>query len=166
MLEIRGHAIKYGHNINTDLIIPARYCINIDEEELSRHCMEDLDVDFLEKIEIGDVLIAGENFGCGSSREAAPMAIKRAKLSCVVASSFARIFFRNAINIGLPIFESKEAYESIENGDLIEIFPENNLIKNLTKKEEYKSTSFPPIIREVISKGGMVNFVREKLKQL
>lgn len=161
--KLRGQARKYGDDINTDVIIPARYCISVDERELGKHCLEDLDVEFLKKIRLGDIIVAGENFGCGSSREAAAMAIKGANISCVVASSFARIFYRNAINIGLPIFESQKAYEHIENGDLLEIFPKNGLVKNLTKNEEYQSTVFPHIIREIINRGGMVNFVKERI---
>jgi 3-isopropylmalate/(R)-2-methylmalate dehydratase small subunit len=160
---IRGNAIKYGDNIDTDVIIPARYLTRFDPPHLAKHCMEDLDPDFLKKIKPGDIIVAGSNFGCGSSREVAPLAIKSAAISCVIARSFARIFYRNAINIGLMIFESEEASEHIIEGDEIEVDPEAGLIKNISRGEIYRVMPFPPEIKKIIEKGGLIEFVRGRL---
>lgn len=163
--KIRGHSITYGDNINTDVIIPARYCTRFDMEYLSQHCMEDFDPDFLRKRKPGDILVVGTNFGCGSSRESAPLAIKGAGISCIIAKSFARIFYRNAINIGLPIFECNELVESTQQGDLLEIDLETGLISNLIRSKSFLSVPFPDAIREIIVSGGMINFVKQQLRQ-
>lgn len=163
-MEIRGRAFNFRDNVNTDEIIPARYLNTSLAEELAKHCMEGIDRDFVKKINKGDIIVAGKNFGCGSSREHAPIAIKTAGISCVIAESFARIFYRNAINIGLPILESKEASENISEGDLIEIDIAKGKIKNLSKKQTYKATSFPPFMEELIAKGGLIPYLRAKLK--
>ena len=152
--KIRGHAITYGDHINTDVIIPARYCTRFDLEYLGQHCMEDLDRDFLKKRKPGDILVVGSNFGCGSSRESAPLAIKGAGISCIVAKSFARIFYRNAINIGLPIFESKKLVEITQEGDLLEVHPETGFISNLTRARAFPSVPYSEVIREIIASGG------------
>lgn len=164
MAEIlKGNVIKYGDNVDTDVIIPARYCTSIDPDFLASHCMEDLDKDFHAKRKPGDIIVGGNNFGCGSSREVAPVAIKGAKISCVVAKSFARIFYRNAINIGLPILESPDAAEAAENGDLLEINIAKGTITNVTKNKTFASAQFPETMQEIIKAGGLVNFVRKKL---
>lgn len=160
---IEGSAIKYGDNVDTDVIIPARFLTRFDPEHLARHCMEDLDPDFLSKRKPGDIIVAGNNFGCGSSRELAPVAIKAAGIACVIAASYARIFYRNAINIGLPILESATAAEKIAPGDLVEVDLGAGLIKNLTHNETYEAAPFPDVIREIIAQGGLVPFVRKKL---
>lgn len=163
--KIRGQAITYGDNINTDVIIPARYCTSFDMDFLGQHCMEDMDRDFLRNRKPGDILVVGNNFGCGSSREAAPVAIKGAGISCIIAKSFARIFYRNAINIGLPIFECKELAEITRNGDRLEVDPKTGLISNLTRSKSFPSVPYPEVIREIISSGGMIHFVRKRLGQ-
>src|SRR6056297_1850088 len=139
-MDIRGKAYKFGSDIDTDLIIPARYLNTTEPEELAKYCMQDIDETFSEKINQGDIIVAGKNFGCGSSREHAPVAIKAAGVSCVIAADFARIFYRNAFNIGLLIFESAEASRKVKNGDVIEVEAETGRIKNITKKEEYEAT--------------------------
>ncbi|NPV42845.1 MAG: 3-isopropylmalate dehydratase small subunit [Firmicutes bacterium] len=159
----KGKAIKYGDNIDTDVIIPARY-LNIQQpEELAKHCMEDLDKDFLSKIEKGDILVAGRNFGCGSSREHAPIAIKASGISCIIAVSFSRIFYRNSINIGLPIFECPEAVIDIENADILEINGQEGVIINTSKNRAYKAQAFPPFIMDIISKGGLMAYAVERV---
>jgi len=160
---MKGKAIKYGDNIDTDVIIPARFLNTSDPKELASHCMEDIDKDFKTKVKNGDIMIGGENFGCGSSREHAPLAIKESGISCIIAKSFARIFYRNAINIGLPILESKEAVENIQEGDIVSVDTENGIIKNLTKGTEYKSQAFPEFIKEIIKYGGLINYYRKKV---
>lgn len=162
---IRGNVIKYGDNVDTDVIIPGRYLTSSDPEHLARHCMADLDPDFLKKRKPGDIIVAGNNFGCGSSREDAPLAIKSAGIACVIAGSFARIFYRNAINIGLTIMESPEASHCLQEGDQCEIEPSSGLIKNLSRNETYKSGSFPSVIQEIIDSGGLVGFVKKRLKK-
>lgn len=162
---IRGCVHKYGNNIDTDVIIPARYCTAFTEEELAPHCLEDLDVDFVKKVQKGDIIVAGRNFGCGSSRENAPIAIKGAGVSCVVAKSFARIFYRNAINIGLPILESEQAVEDAETGDKLEVDLIKGIIRNLTKSKSYNVPPFPEIIQEIINVGGMVEFAKKRIAQ-
>lgn len=159
-----GNAWKFGNDINTDEIIPARYLNTSDPKELASHCMEDADPEFMNKISRGDVIVAGNNFGCGSSREHAPIAIKAANISCVIAKSFARIFYRNSINIGLPIVESPEAAEDIKPGDKIEIDFDSGKIKNLTTGKEYTAKPFPPFMQDIISKGGLMNKIRSELK--
>ena len=159
-MDAKGKAIKYGNNIDTDVIIPARYLNTHDHAELASHCMEDIDPGFSKKVKAGDIMVAGMNFGCGSSREHAPIAIKAAGISCVIAKDFARIFYRNAINIGLPILECPEASERIEDGDKIEVDYSQGLIVNITKKEEYHAVPFPEFIKNIIDKGGLINSIK------
>ena len=159
-IHIKGKAWTYGDNINTDEIIPARYLNTTDPKELAGHCMEDLDSNFTAQVKPGDILVGGTNFGCGSSREHAPLCIKAAGISCVIAGSFARIFFRNAINIGLPIFESEEAASRIRTGDLIEIRAEEGRIINLSRGETYTTVPYPPFMKELIESGGLMNYIK------
>lgn len=159
----KGKAWVYGDNVDTDVIIPARYLNSTDAKELAAHCMEDIDKDFAGKVQQGDIIVAGENFGCGSSREHAPIAIKACGVSAVIAKSFARIFFRNAINIGLPIIENAELPDEASNGDEIEIDLSKGVVKNLTKGKEYEIAPFPPSIQELIATGGLINYTRQKL---
>jgi len=163
-MKFQGKAWKFGKNIDTDLIIPARYLNTSDPAELAKHCMEDADVKFVQKISPGDIIVADKNFGCGSSREHAPISIKAAGISCVIAKSFARIFYRNSINIGLPIFESPEAAAAITEGDQLEVDATAGIIKNLTRGEEYTVVPFPEFMQNLIAKGGLINYVREKVK--
>ena len=163
MDTLRGRVWKYGPNINTDVIIPGRYCHITDPKELAKHCMADLDAEFVEKIAPGDIVVAGGNFGCGSSREVAPLSIKASGIAAVVAPSFARIFYRNAINIGFPIFESAEAYEEIDEGDDVEIEPAAGVIRDLTKGTEYHASAFPDFLQEIMSKGGLRGYAEEVL---
>jgi len=160
---MKGKCWKFGNNINTDEIIPARYLNTTDTKELASHCMEDADPDFMKNAKPNDVIVAGENFGCGSSREHAPIAIKAAGMSCVIAKSFARIFFRNAINIGLPIFECPEAVEQIKEGDEIEVNLATGEILNNTLKKRFKLEPFPQEMQEIIKSGGLMNFVKRKM---
>jgi 3-isopropylmalate/(R)-2-methylmalate dehydratase small subunit len=162
---IKGNVHKYGDNIDTDVIIPARYCTAFTERELAPHALEDLDINFVKKVRKGDILVAGRNFGCGSSRENAPIAIKGAGVSCVVAKSFARIFYRNAINIGLPILESDQGAEDAETGDELEIDLARGVMKNVTKSKSYTVPAFPEIIQEIINVGGMVEFAKKRIAQ-
>ncbi|MCL1972104.1 MAG: 3-isopropylmalate dehydratase small subunit [Endomicrobia bacterium] len=157
---LKGTVHKYGSNVNTDEIIPARYLNTTDPEILAKYCMEDIDKDFVKRVKKGDIIVAENNFGCGSSREHAPIAIKAAGVSAVIANSFARIFFRNAINIGLPILESPEAVKAIKNGDTIEINLNKGIIKNLTKKEEYKAQPFPEFMQKIIKAGGLLGYIK------
>jgi len=159
----KGRAFKFGNDINTDEIIPARYLNTSDPAELAKHVMEDADPEFPKKVQKGDIIVAGKNFGCGSSREHAPIAIKAAGVSAVIAKSFARIFYRNAINIGLPIFESPEAVEGIEEGDIVEINPETGVIKNITKGVEFRANPIPEDIRKIIEAGGLMEYAKKKL---
>jgi len=161
-LILKGKAHKYGSNINTDEIIPARYLNTSDAKELAKHCMEDLDTEFMKKITKGDFIVAENNFGCGSSREHAPIAIKTAGLSGVIAKSYARIFFRNAINIGLPILESDEAVDKIRAGDKLEVNLAAGEIKNVTRGETYKAQAFPEFMQEIIRKGGLLEYIKNK----
>ena len=161
---MQGKAIKYGDNIDTDVIIPARFLNTSDPKKLAEHCMEDLDREFKNKVKEGDILVVGENFGCGSSREHAPLAIKASGISCIIAKSFARIFYRNAINIGLPILESREAVDGIEEGDIVSVDVDNGIIRNVTKGTEFKAQPFPEFIKEIIKYGGLINYVREKVR--
>ena len=160
---MKGRAFKFGDDINTDEIIPARYLNTSDPKELAQHVMEDADPSFPQKVKEGDIIVAGKNFGCGSSREHAPIAIKAAGVSAVIAKSFARLFYRNAINIGLPIFESPEAVEGIEEGDTVEINPETGIIKNLTKGTEFKANPIPEDIRRIMEAGGLMEYAKQKL---
>ncbi len=160
---MKGKCWKFGDNVNTDEIIPARYLNTTDTKELASHCMEDADPNFTKKAEAGDAIVAGDNFGCGSSREHAPIAIKAAGISCVIAKSFARIFFRNAINIGLPIFECSEAAKQIREGDEIEVDLTNGEILDRTSRKRFKFEPFPREMQEIIQCGGLMNFVKKKM---
>ncbi len=160
---LRGKAHKFGDNIDTDVIIPARYLVTTDPAELAKHCMEPIAPDFPQRAKPGDILVAGENFGCGSSREHAPLAIKGLGISCVIAKSFARIFYRNAFNIGLPALECEEAVEDINDGDELEVDLETGVIRNLTKGKTYQAMPIPPFMRELLQAGGLINYVRRKL---
>ncbi|MGB9803353.1 MAG: 3-isopropylmalate dehydratase small subunit [Desulfofundulus sp.] len=164
MNQLRGKAWKFGDDIDTDAIIPARYLNTSDPRELAAHCMEDADPSFAGRVQPGDVIVAGKNFGCGSSREHAPIAIKATGVSCVIAASFARIFYRNAFNIGLPIFESPEAAAKIQEGDEVAVDVESGTITNLTRNEQYRSTPVPPFMQEIIAAGGLINYVARRLK--
>tara|TARA_B100000959_G_scaffold109910_1_gene115887 strand:+ start:156 stop:638 length:483 start_codon:yes stop_codon:yes gene_type:complete len=157
---INGKSWKYGDNVNTDEIIPARYLNTTDEKELAAHCMEDIDKDFVKKVSEGDVIIAGENFGCGSSREHAPISIKALGISCVIAKSFARIFFRNSINIGLPIFESVGAVAEISDGDKVKVDINTNIITNLATNKEYSFTPFADEMKDIIKAGGLMEYIK------
>ncbi len=162
-MKFRGKAWKFGTNIDTDAIIPARYLNTSDPAELARHVMEDADKDFPNKVNKGDILVAGKNFGCGSSREHAPIAIRSAGIQGVIARSFARIFYRNSFNIGLPIFESVEASEKIKEGDVLEIDADKGLIKNITQNTEYTAKPIPPFMQELINEGGLIEWTKKKL---
>ena len=159
---MKGQAWKFGDNIDTDLIIPARYLNTSDPGELALHCMEDADPDWVRKMKKGDFIVGGENFGCGSSREHAPISIKAAGVQAVIASSFARIFYRNAINIGLPILESKTAAQEINGGDEIEVDLAAGEIKNLTNGKSYQAQPFPEFMRKIIAAGGLINYLKQK----
>ena len=161
-MRAKGKTIKYGDNIDTDIIIPARYLNIMDRKELASHCMEDLDADFAKKVNDGDIIVAGSNFGCGSSREHAPQVIKDSGVGCVIAESFARIFYRNAINIGLPIIECPEAAKAINDGDEIEINFDTGDIKDITKNESFKAQPFPGFLQSMINAGGLINYINEK----
>jgi 3-isopropylmalate/(R)-2-methylmalate dehydratase small subunit len=162
MSKLHGKAWRFGNDVDTDLIIPARYLNTSDPKELAAHCMEDADPGFAAKVKPGEIIAAGKNFGCGSSREHAPISIKAAGVSCVIAASFARIFFRNAINIGLPILESPEASRSIAEGDQVEVDLDTGKITNLTKGETYQAAAFPPFMQELIDAGGLIEYVKAK----
>ena len=161
-MNAHGTAHKYGDHVDTDVIIPARYLNTQSHAELAAHCMEDIDKDFPQKNKPGDIMVAGLNFGCGSSREHAPIAIKAAGVSCVIAKNFARIFYRNAINIGMPILECPAASEGIGDGDEVSVDFDTGIITNITKNETYQAEPFPPFIREMIAKGGLMASLRAK----
>jgi len=161
-MNARGSVHKYGNNIDTDVIIPARYLNTSDHKELASHCMEDIDKDFTKKVKNGDIMVGGANFGCGSSREHAPIAIKKSGISCVIAKTFARIFFRNAINIGLAILECPEASDRIESGDDVEIDFDTGVITNHTRNEQYKAEPFPDFVKEIIKADGLMNSIGKK----
>lgn len=161
---IKGSVFKYKDNVDTDVIIPARYLNIADQEELKTHCMEDIDRDFIKKVRTGDVMVAGKNFGCGSSREHAPLVIKLSGIGCIIAETFARIFYRNAINIGLPILECPEAAKEIRQGDEVEVDLGSGLVRNLTTGREYKAASFPAFMQEIMQADGLVNYVRGQVK--
>lgn len=158
-MNAHGFVHKYGDNVDTDVIIPARYLNTASHEELASHCMEDIDKDFVRNVKKGDIIVAAKNFGCGSSREHAPIAIQASGVSCVIASTFARIFYRNAINIGLPILECDEAARDIRNGDEVEVDFDSGVIKNLSSGKSYKAQPFPPFIQNIIEKGGLLNSI-------
>lgn len=161
-MKAEGRVFKFGSNVDTDVIIPARYLNVPDPAELAKHCMEDIDKEFVNKVSEGDIIVADKNFGCGSSREHAPIAIKAAGVSCVIAETFARIFYRNAINIGLPIIECPEASKAIEEGDRIEVDFDSGKIYNKTKNEEYQGQAFPEFMKKIISNGGLINYINNK----
>ena len=159
-MRAHGTVFKYGDNVDTDVIIPARYLNTSDHKELASHCMEDIDKDFVKNVKDGDIIVANMNFGCGSSREHAPIAIKASGVGCVIASTFARIFYRNAINIGLPILECDEAAKDIDAGNEVEIDFDTGVITNITKNKTYKAQPFPDFIKEIINKGGLLNSLK------
>ena len=156
-----GKVIKYGDNVDTDVIIPARYLNTSDHKELASHCMEDLDKDFTKRVEAGDIMVAGDNFGCGSSREHAPIAIKASGISLVIANTFARIFYRNSINIGLAILECPEAVANISDGDKVEADLDNGIIYNRTTGKEFKTQPFPAFIQKIIENGGLIETIKK-----
>ena len=164
-MKFSGKVIKYGANVDTDVIIPARYLNTSVKEELAAHCMEYLDPDFKNKVEAGDIIVAGSNFGCGSSREHAPVAIKASGISCVIAPSFARIFYRNSINTGLAILECPKAAEEIADGDKIEVDTDTGIIRDLSTGKEYRAGAFPEFIGEIISADGLVGYTKAKLSK-
>ena len=155
-MKAQGKVIKYGDNIDTDVIIPARYLNTSDPKDLAKHCMEDIDTEFVNKVQDGDIMVGGANFGCGSSREHAPIAIKASGISCVIAKDFARIFYRNSINIGLPILECAEASEDIDAGDDVSIDFDTGVITNNTKNKTYQAVAFPPFMQDIINNGGLI----------
>lgn len=162
-MEAQGRVHKYGDNVDTDVIIPARYLNTSSHAELAAHCMEDIDADFVSKVKEGEIMVAGKNFGCGSSREHAPIAIKASGISCVIASTFARIFYRNALNIGLAILECEEAAEDIKDGDEVKVDFDTGIITNVTTDKTYKAQPFPPFIQNIIAKGGLLNSIKDRL---
>lgn len=161
-MNAKGLVFKYGDNVDTDVIIPARYLNSSDPAELATHCMEDIDTEFVKKVQKGDIIVASKNFGCGSSREHAPIAIKAAGVSCVIAETFARIFYRNAINIGLPIIECPEASKGIEAGDEVLINFDTGVITNVTKGTSFKGQAFPPFMQKIIAAEGLINYINQK----
>lgn len=162
-MKAEGKVYKYGNDVDTDVIIPARYLNTTESKELAKHCMEDMDKNFTSTVREGDIIVALKNFGCGSSREHAPIAIKAAGVSCVIAKSFARIFYRNAFNIGLPILECDEAAEKIEANDKVSIDFQSGIISNFTKNEKYQAEPFPEFIQQIINCDGLVGYVQNKL---
>ena len=162
MNNANGSVFKYPDNVDTDVIIPARYLNTQSEAELASHCMEDIDKDFVKKVKAGDIIVANKNFGCGSSREHAPIAIKASGVSCVIAETFARIFYRNAINIGLPIIECPEAAKAIEAGDEVEVDFDSGIITDKTKNTSYQGQAFPPFMQKIIDCEGLVNYINQK----
>ena len=162
-MNLKGKVFKYGANVNTDVIIPARYLNVSDPAELAKYCMEDIDADFVSKVKNGDIIMATTNFGCGSSREHAPLAIKASGISCVIAHSFARIFFRNAINIGLPLLECAEAVDNTTAGDVLEIDLAQGIIKNVTSGKSFNAKPYPDFMSELIAAGGLVEYTKKRL---
>ena len=160
-MKANGHVFKYGDNVDTDVIIPARYLNSSDPKELALHCMEDIDTGFVKNVHQGDIIVADKNFGCGSSREHAPLAIKASGISCVIAKTFARIFYRNAINIGLPIIECPKAAEGISAGDEIEVDFDSGIIRNITTGEEFQGQAFPPFMQKIIAAEGLENYINQ-----
>ncbi len=163
-MNAKGAAFKYGDNVDTDVIIPARYLNSSDPKELAKHCMEDIDKDFVNNVKQGDIMVADKNFGCGSSREHAPLAIKEVGISCVIAKTFARIFYRNAINIGLPILECDEAAENISAGDVVAVNFETGKITNETKNQVYMAQPFPEFMKNIMANDGLINQTKKKLE--
>lgn len=161
-MEAKGKVFKYGDNVDTDVIIPARYLNTSDPKELASHCMEDIDGDFIKNVKQGDILVAGRNFGCGSSREHAPISIKASGISCVIASTFARIFYRNAINIGLPILECEAAVKGMEAGDEAEVDFDAGIIRNITRETVFKAQAFPEFMKKIMAADGLVNYLKSK----
>ena len=159
-MNAKGRVHKFGDNVDTDVIIPARYLNRSDEEWLASHCMEDIDADFAKNVKAGDIMVAEANFGCGSSREHAPIAIKASGVSCVIASTFARIFYRNAINIGLAILECDEAAKDIKDGDEVEVDFDSGVISNITTGKTFQAQPFPPFIQNIIKNGGLMNSIK------
>ena len=164
-MEICGKVFKYGDNVDTDVIIPARYLNTADANELAKHCMEDIDASFVSKVAPGDIMVAGRNFGCGSSREHAPLAIKASGISCVIASTFARIFYRNAINIGLPIMECPNAVDSIAAGDQLSVDLSSGTITDITSGKTFKAEPFPPFMQDLIAAGGLAAYMRKAVQK-
>ena len=164
-MQAKGRVFKYGDNVDTDVIIPARYLNSSDPAELATHCMEDIDKEFVNKVNRGDIIVADKNFGCGSSREHAPIAIKAAGVSCVIAETFARIFYRNAINIGLPIIECPEASRGIEDGDQVEVDFDSGVIYNRTRGTEFQGQAFPEFMQNIIQAGGLINYINAKTEK-
>jgi 3-isopropylmalate/(R)-2-methylmalate dehydratase small subunit len=162
MKAAQGTVFKYGDNVDTDVIIPARYLNSSDPKELATHCMEDIDKDFVKNVKPGDIMVANKNFGCGSSREHAPIAIKAAGVSCVIAETFARIFYRNAINIGLPIIECPEAVKAINVGDEVNVDFDSGVITNVTTGKTFQGQAFPPFMQKIIDCEGLVNYINQK----
>jgi len=163
-MQLRGRAWKYGDNVDTDAIIPARYLNESSAAALAQHCMEDIDPEFAKAVRQGDIIVAGENFGCGSSREHAPLSIKGAGVSCVIAASFARIFYRNAINIGLPILESPQAAAETEAGHVLEVDLERGEVRNLTTGRSYRAAPYPGFMLEIITAGGLIPYTRRRIE--
>ena len=161
-MQAKGIVFKYGDNVDTDVIIPARYLNSSDPAELATHCMEDIDKEFVKKVKKGDIIVAEKNFGCGSSREHAPIAIKAAGVSCVIAETFARIFYRNAINIGLPIIECPEAAKAIQAGDEVKVDFDSGIITDITTGQEFQGQAFPPFMQKIIDCEGLVNYINQK----
>ena len=161
-MKAHGTVFKYGDNVDTDVIIPARYLNSSDPKELASHCMDDIDKDFVNRVKPGDIIVADKNFGCGSSREHAPIAIKAAGVSCVIAETFARIFYRNSINIGLPIIECPEASRGIEQGDEVEVDFDSGIIYNRTKGTQFKGQAFPEFMQKIIKAEGLINYINQK----
>ena len=159
----KGKAHKYGANVDTDAIIPARYLNVSDPALLAEHCMEDIDIDFVKRVKKGDIIVATTNFGCGSSREHAPLAIKASGISCVIAKSFARIFFRNSIDIGLPLLESEDAPDGIKSGDVLEVDLEKGIIKNITTGKQYYSKPYPEFMSELVKAGGLIEYTKRRV---
>ena len=164
-MNAKGKVFRYQDNVDTDVIIPARYLNTSSAEELASHCMEDIDKDFVKNVKKGDIIVAGANFGCGSSREHAPLAIKTSGISCVIATTFARIFYRNSINIGLPILECKEASEKIQAGDEVEVDFDKGLIHDITQNLTFQAEPFPPFMQAIISEGGLINYLSREAKK-
>ena len=162
-MQFKGTVFRYGRDIDTDVIIPARYLNTSDPAELARHCLEDLDTTFVERVRPGDIIVADENFGCGSSREHAPVCIKAAGVSCVIAKSFARIFYRNSINVGLPILECPEAVDAIRDGDVVSVDADRGVIVDETSDKTFEAQPFPPFIQEIINEGGLVARTKKML---
>jgi 3-isopropylmalate/(R)-2-methylmalate dehydratase small subunit len=163
-MALRGRAWKYGENVNTDVIIPARYLNTWNPDELAKHCMEDLDPKFIEQVKPGDIVVATTNFGCGSSREHAPIALKAVGISAVIATSFARIFFRNSIDMGLPILESEEAAQKVQDGDSLEVDLATGVITNITRNETYQAKPYPEFMMQLIKAGGLIEYVKAKVQ--